>query len=1296
MKKITVPLILSAALMLPCAALADNPIVQTRFTADPAPMLSEDGETLYLFTSHDEPEGGENGVMYVMNDWNLYSTKDMVNWTDLGVPTSYEVFDWAVGDAWAIQTVRGFDGRYYLYAPVNSERGNSIGVAVADRPEGPYTDAIGKPIAAQFTFIDPTVYVDYESGRAFMMWGNPDPYFAELNRDMISFKTQPVKINKTIESFGDSTSEDRETRYEEGPWIYIRGGFCYLVYAGNGIPEDLEYSICTKEEFLSWVETLPAADGTSTYQSKDGPWKYGNVLMATFDSGTFTNHPGVVDFKNNSYLFYHTAKLPGSGGFRRSVAVDSMYYNEDGSIQEAVPTTEGPAAIGALDPYSLTEAETIAYSLGVETDEYYTNTATGEVTDTFTNADTKHVYVTGIENGDYIKVKNVDFGAANAKLSLDTADNGISYTADTSGLTDEDIYIAGYSQDGTLLQLCRHSAADGECSGMLSADGIKTVGAFAWEKGTQTPVWSEKRAADALAEAGIFTVRAAAGGKGGEIELHLDSIDGELIGTMPVSYTGGNDIWQTKYTAVSGASGIHDLYFVFRGEERAEDLFMLDNWRFEPKTAEKTLTALNAYIDEYKIDIREGANTANIKVMAIYSDGSSEDVTALAEVSSDNISYSNGVITGTSYGRAVINVSYGGVSEDVMLWVKDMETEEKAAYLYSDPAEVSLVYGGLPAEVTVTAVFEDEHEEDVTLKAEYVSNDESVATVENGVITPVGAGQTVISISYAGKFGEPAVMELPVRVNTNMIVNGDFESGSVEPWTPFYSTLLVEDDGTGNKVLRITDRDTDESGAQGTANSAHYVMGTDLQPGKTYKFSAKLKYNDGPDTRAFTMSFWNNWQKYIEDASWGDIYGNYTLSELTATKGEWTTFSGTVTIPADAYIDPKLALTFTSTWVAEPTLENDLMDLYIDDVSFAVVGDAPAAGDNLITNGDFESGSVEPWMPFYSTLLVEDDGTGNKVLRITDRDTDESGAQGTANSAHYVMGTDLQPGKTYKFSAKLKYNDGPDTRAFTMSFWNNWQKYIEDASWGDIYGNYTLSELTATKGEWTTFSGTVTIPADAYIDPKLALTFTSTWVAEPTLENDLMDLYIDDVSFAVVGDAPAAGDNLITNGDFESGSAEPWTPYFASIAVEDDGTGNNILKVFDRDSTESGEQGTANGTMYLLANTLEPGRTYTFSAKLRYDDGPDTKEFNMSFWNGWNKYLEDASWGDIYGNYTLATLTATKGEWTEFRGSVTIPEEAYLDSQLSLTFSTKWTAEPTAEEDLMDYYLDDVTLKLSE
>ena len=86
----------------------------------------------------------------------------------------------------------------------------------------------------------------------------------------------------------------------------------------------------------------------------------------------------------------------------------------------------------------------------------------------------------------------------------------------------------------------------------------------------------------------------------------------------------------------------------------------------------------------------------------------------------------------------------------------------------------------------------------------------------------------------------------------------------------------------------------------------------------------------------------------------------------------------------------------------------------------------------------------------------------------------------------------------------------------------------------------------------------------------------------------------------------------------------------------------------------------------------------------------------MSFWNGWNKYLEDASWGDIYGNYTLATLTATKGEWTEFRGSVTIPEEAYLDSQLSLTFSTKWTAEPTAEEDLMDYYLDDVTFKLSE
>lgn len=850
-KKINVLLLscVTAVGVMQTAVYADNPIVQTRFTADPAPMVSADGETLYLFTSHDEPEGGENGGMYVMNDWNLYSTQDMVNYTDLGVAAGYDVFEWSKGDAWAIQTVRGLDGRFYLYAPVAGQSSTAIGVAVADRIEGPYKDALGKPLTEKANFIDPSVYVDHESGRAFIVWGNPDPYFAELNPDMVSFKTQPVKINKTYDAFGIADEgTDRVTRYEEGPWIYKRGDMWYLVYAGNGIPEDLEYSVCDNDTFLEWISGLSAADGTEDYAAVDGPWKYKGVLMETFSSGTFTNHPGPVDFKGNSYLFYHTAQLPGANGFRRSVAVDAMKYGQDGSIEAVIPTSEGPTALKDLNPYTRVEAETIAFSEGLETDEYYTNTETGEISDTFMDEDTKNVFVTGIENDDYIKVANVDFG------------NG----------------------------------------------------------------------------AGIFTACVASAKAGGEIELHIDSADGAVVGTLPISYTGGEDVWQEKKTAITGAEGVHDLYLVFKGEERVEDLFDFDYWRFTEKSDEAVLTALNVSIDEYKIDTREGANTANMKVTAIYSDGSSKDVTSEVSVVSENVSYDNGVLIGKTYGDAVIDVSYGGVSEQVKIQIKDMETEEKVSDLSIAPESVKLVYGGIPTQITVTAVYEDGHTEDVTAKAEYAAADTSVVTVEKGNITPEKVGRTNVTVSYGGRLGEVKNAVLPIEVASNMILNGDFESGSTEPWVNYFSTISVEKED-GNNILKVTDRVSDEEWEQGTANGAHYTLGAELPTGKTYKFSARLKYTDGPDTREFSMVFWNGWEKFFENTSWGDEYGGYTLQTVTAEKGKWTTFSGTVTIPEGAYLDDEFALGFITTWVEEASAENDLMDYYIDDVTFADV-----------------------------------------------------------------------------------------------------------------------------------------------------------------------------------------------------------------------------------------------------------------------------------------------------------------------------------------------------------------------
>ena len=91
---------------LPLKVIAQNPIVQSHYTADPAPLVYNG--KLYLYTSHDE----DNSTWFVMNNWKLYTTDDMVNWTDHGAVASYETFDWAIGDAWAIQVVER-KGKFY-------------------------------------------------------------------------------------------------------------------------------------------------------------------------------------------------------------------------------------------------------------------------------------------------------------------------------------------------------------------------------------------------------------------------------------------------------------------------------------------------------------------------------------------------------------------------------------------------------------------------------------------------------------------------------------------------------------------------------------------------------------------------------------------------------------------------------------------------------------------------------------------------------------------------------------------------------------------------------------------------------------------------------------------------------------------------------------------------------------------------------------------------------------------------------------------------------------------------------
>ncbi len=157
--------------------LADNPIIQTRYTADPAPMVY-DG-VCYVYTSHDEDVIVRD--FFSMNDWRCYSTTDMVNWTDLGSPLSYENFKWAGSNSsWAGQCIPR-NGKFYYYVPINQKRGgNAIGVAVSDSPVGPFSDPLGKPLLSGVGYIDPTVFID-DDGQAYLYWGNPQEVEGTLN-----------------------------------------------------------------------------------------------------------------------------------------------------------------------------------------------------------------------------------------------------------------------------------------------------------------------------------------------------------------------------------------------------------------------------------------------------------------------------------------------------------------------------------------------------------------------------------------------------------------------------------------------------------------------------------------------------------------------------------------------------------------------------------------------------------------------------------------------------------------------------------------------------------------------------------------------------------------------------------------------------------------------------------------------------------------------------------------------------------------------------------------------------------
>lgn len=289
----------------------NNPVIKDVFTADPAALVHKD--TVYLYTGHDVAPNDFN--FYKMEDWLVFSSTNMVDWKSYPVPLKVSDFKWAIADAWASQVIER-EGKFYWYVSIehdDSKPGKAIGVAVSESPTGPFEDALGKALVTndmtkqtdiRWDDIDPSVFMD-DDGQAYLFWGNTICYYAKLKNNMIELDGEI----KTIDL----------PNFTEAPWIHKKGDNYYLSYAYQ-FPEKTAYAMS---------------------KSIEGPWEYKGILNELAGNSN-TNHQAIIEYKNKDYFIYHTGGIqPNGGSFRRSVCVDELNYNEDGTLQRVIMTSEG-------------------------------------------------------------------------------------------------------------------------------------------------------------------------------------------------------------------------------------------------------------------------------------------------------------------------------------------------------------------------------------------------------------------------------------------------------------------------------------------------------------------------------------------------------------------------------------------------------------------------------------------------------------------------------------------------------------------------------------------------------------------------------------------------------------------------------------------------------------------------------------------------------------------------------------------------------------------------------------------
>ncbi len=296
---------------------AANPFITSIYTADPSAHVWADGR-LYVYASHDmDPARGCD----FMDRYHVFSTEDMVHWRDEGEILRASQVPWGRkegGFMWAPDCAFR-NGTYYFYYPHPSDtRWNDswkIGVATSSKPASDFKNAGYLAGLGGFAMIDPAVFMD-DDGQAYMYFGGGGRCAAaklKANMTEIDGAVQPMV---GLEDFHEAT------------WVFKRNGIYYLTYADNH-PRNNQMRYATSTNAL-------------------GPWTYKGVYLQATDCDT--THGSVVEYKGQWYQFYHNQTISGHGNLR-SMCVDRLYFNDDGTIQTVVQTKEGPPAVGpALTP----------------------------------------------------------------------------------------------------------------------------------------------------------------------------------------------------------------------------------------------------------------------------------------------------------------------------------------------------------------------------------------------------------------------------------------------------------------------------------------------------------------------------------------------------------------------------------------------------------------------------------------------------------------------------------------------------------------------------------------------------------------------------------------------------------------------------------------------------------------------------------------------------------------------------------------------------------------------------------